>query len=346
MVMVWKLGKKDGTEISEVTTPITNQEPPRKRIGLVLGSGSSRGWAHIGVIDALEEEGFPIDYIVGCSIGAYVGAIYAAGGLQSLKDFVLKMDGKKVFSYFDVVFPRSGLLNATKKLKELFFMHTQATDFSDLRIPVLMVATDLQTGEKVILKSGNLLDALRATMSVPGLFAPARIKDRWLVDGGLVDPVPVGVARAEEADMVIAVDLSGTIASRQKTPLKLPRRQKRAEPAVDEGRSYAGELMNKLSGFYQSAEAGFKAKIGELLQQESPAPDIIETVTTSIAIMQRRINRINLAVDPPDILIEPRLGELKMMDFDQVAHTIEEGYIAAKEKMEDVRNLFESTDGA
>ncbi|WP_051328036.1 patatin-like phospholipase family protein [Desulfatirhabdium butyrativorans] len=341
--MVWKLGKRDGREISEVTAPITNPTPSRKRIGLVLGSGSSRGWAHIGVIEALEEAGFPIDYIVGCSIGAYVGAIYAAGGLKSLKDFVLKMDGKKVFSYFDVVFPRSGLLNATKKLKELFFMHAEATEFSELRIPVSMVATDLQTGEKVILKSGNLLDALRATMSVPGLFAPARIKDRWLVDGGLVDPVPVGAARVEDGDLIIAVDLSGTIASRQKMVVKASRKKGKAKTAAEEGRSYAGELMNKLSGFYQSAEAEFKAKIGELLQQESPAPDIIETVTTSIAIMQRRINRINLAVDPPDILIEPRLGELKMMDFDKVAHTIEEGYIAAKEKMEDIHNLFEST---
>lgn len=342
--MVWKLGKKDETEISEVTTPITNQQPSRKRIGLVLGSGSSRGWAHIGVIEALEEAGFPIDYIVGCSIGAYVGAVYAAGGLQSLKDFVLKMDGKKVFSYFDVVFPRSGLLNATKKLKELFFMHTEATEFSDLRIPVLMVATDLQTGEKVILKSGKLLDALRATMSVPGLFAPARIKDRWLVDGGLVDPVPVGVARVEDGDMVIAVDLSGAIASRQKTAVKARRKKRKVESPAEERRSYPVELMNKLSGYYQNAEAEFKAKIGELLQQETSAPDIIETVTTSIAIMQRKINRINLAVDPPDILIEPRLGELKMMDFDQVAHAIEEGYIAAKEKIEDVRNLFESVD--
>ncbi len=342
--MIWKIGKRESSDPVQSEANGSRFNPSRKRIGLVLGSGSSRGWAHIGVIEALEEEGLPIDYIVGCSIGAYVGAIYAAGGLKSLKDFVLKMDGKKVFSYFDVVFPRSGLLNATKKLKELFFMHTEAREFSELRIPVFMVATDLQTGEKVVLKSGNLLDALRATMSVPGLFAPARIKDRWLVDGGLVDPVPVGVARSEEADIVIAVDLSGTIVSRTRAvpkPAEPGEGEKAEEPSESE-RSYAGQLMSKLTDYYQMAEAGFRATIGELFQQESAAPDIIETVTTSIAIMQRRINRINLAVDPPDILIEPRLGELRMMDFDQVAHTIEEGYIAAREKMADIRNLYES----
>ena len=196
--------------------------PHRKTVALVLGSGSSRGWAHIGAIEALEEEGIPIDYISGCSVGSYVGAIYASGSLASLKDFVLRMDGKKVFSYFDVVFPRSGLLDGTKKVAELFSMHTPVQRFSELNIPVMMVATDLQRGEKVVLRSGNLLQALRATMSVPGLFAPARFKGRWLVDGGIVDPVPVGVARATEADVVIAVDLNSGITSRRmKTPMTL-----------------------------------------------------------------------------------------------------------------------------
>ena len=108
----------------------------RKTVGLVLGSGSSRGWAHIGAIEALEEENIPIDFVAGSSIGSYVGALYASGSLKSLKEFVLKMDGKRVFSYFDVVFPRSGLFDATKKLKELFSIHTDVNDFSKLNIPV------------------------------------------------------------------------------------------------------------------------------------------------------------------------------------------------------------------
>lgn len=309
----------------------------RKTVALVLGSGSSRGWAHIGAIEALAEEGIPIDFISGCSVGAYVGALYASGSLPSLKDFVLSMDGKKIFSYFDVVFPRSGLLDGAKKVAELFSMHTAVKRFSELNIPVMMVATDLHRGEKVILKSGNLLQALRATMSVPGLFAPARVKGRFLVDGALVDPVPVGVARATEADVVIAVDLNSGIVSRQMreqnfTEIETPEKE---EPKPK------NELLIKLADYYENAELAFKEKINKLLGRDADLPDIIDTVMTSINIMEERITRINLAVEPPDILVQPRLGALKMMDFDQVNLTIEEGYTSVKEKMEDIKTLLE-----
>ena len=312
-------------------------QPPRKTVALVLGSGSSRGWAHIGAIEALVEEGIPIDYISGCSVGSYVGTIYASGSLPSLRDFVLRMDGKKVFSYFDVVFPRSGLLDGTKKVAELFSMHTPVKRFSELNIPVMMVATDLRRGEKVVLKSGELLPALRATMSVPGLFAPARVKGRWLVDGGVVDPVPVGVARATEADVVIAVDLNSGITSRRMRP---PLENATGPTAAPPPRVQS-ELLTKLTDYYETAESNFKAKINELLGRDKNMPDIIDTVMTSINIMQERITRINLAVEPPDVLIQPRLGTLKMMDFDQVELAIEEGYIGVKEKMEDIKALLD-----
>ena len=249
------------------------------------------------------------------------------------------MDGKKVFSYFDVVFPRSGLLDGTKKVAELFSMHTSVQRFSELNIPVMMVATDLQRGEKVVLKSGNLLQALRATMSVPGLFAPARFKGRWLVDGGIVDPVPVGVARATEADVVIAVDLNSGITSRR---MKKPKKMK-SEQSVHDAPKFNSELLTKLTDYYETAETNFKKKINELLGRDVNMPDIIDTVMTSINIMQERITRINLAVEPPDILVQPRLGALKMMDFHQVESAIEEGYIGVKEKMEDIKALLEMT---
>ena len=317
--------------------PDVYQALPRKTVALVLGSGSSRGWAHIGAIEALEEEGIPIDFISGCSVGSYVGAIYASGSLASLKKFVLSMNGRKVFSYFDVVFPRSGLLDGTKKVAELFSMHTSVQRFSELSIPVMMVATDLQRGEKVVLRSGNLLQALRATMSVPGLFAPARVKGRWLVDGGIVDPVPVGVARATEADLVIAVDLNSGITSRR---MRLPT-VAATEPPKEEPHRFENELLKKLADYYETAEVTFKNKINELLGRDSEVPDIIDTVMTSINIMQERITRINLAVEAPDILVQPRLGALKMMDFHQVELAIEEGYIGMKEKMEDIKSLLE-----
>ena len=308
----------------------------RKKVGLVLGSGSSRGWAHIGAIEALEEARIPIDFIVGCSVGSYVGAIYASGSIESLKAFVLRMDGQKVFSYFDVVIPRSGLLDGTRKVKELFSMHTAVERFSDLNIPLAMVATDLNKGDKVVMTSGNILEALRATMSIPGLFAPVQVKGRWLVDGALVDPVPVGVARAMSADVVIAVDLNSGLIS----PREIANQQKPAENATYAEPERKNELLQKLADYYDSAEASFKTTLNELFRKESGTPDIIDTVMTSINIMQERITRINLAVEPPDILIQPRLGDLKMMDFDQVELAIKEGYIGVKRRIKEIKALL------
>ena len=173
-------------------------------------------------------------------------------------------------------------------------------------------------------------------MSIPGIFAPARVNDRWLVDGGVVDPVPVSVARAMTPDVVIAVDLNSALVSRNKSiaVIKSPK-EKPSGPEVKKN-----EMLGKLSDYYTNAEREFKTKINEFLKKESTTPDIFETVTTSINIMQDRITRINLAVTPPDILIQPRLGGLKILDFDQVAHTIEEGYIGAIEKIEDIKALL------
>ena len=307
-----------------------------KTVGLVLGSGSSRGWAHVGAIEALEEAGIPIHVIAGCSVGSYVGAIYASGGLASLKQFILQMDGKKMFSYFDVILPRSGLLDGTKKLREFLSGHTDAETFDDLTVPLKMVATDLASGDKVVLDSGDLFSALRATMSMPGLFAPTRVKGRWLVDGGLVDPVPVGVARAMGADLVIAVDLNSGLVSRQKRRSLVEKAPPKPAPPPE----YSNELARKLSDYYASAESAFKQKIRSFLKNDDPSPDIMETVSGAIGIMQERITRINLAVEPADILVQPRLGEMKMMDFGQVDKAIEEGYQGVKDHLEDIRMML------
>ncbi len=318
---------------------------PRKTVALVLGSGASRGWAHIGIIEALEEAKIPIDFIAGCSVGAYIGALYASGSIASLKEFLLRMDGKKIFSYFDVVFSRSGLLNGSRRVQELFSMHTEVEDFAELNIPLVMVATDLLLGEKVVINSGNIIEALRATMSYPGLFAPVQINGRWLVDGGLVDPVPVGVAQAMGAGVVIAVDLNSRIVSRTRRSKILSVMKQPKESALvvsEEEEDTRSELMKKMADFYESAESRLKFKTSELLKRDTATPDIIETVMTSVSIMQERITRINLAVDRPNILIQPRLGEIKMMNFDQVAHAIEEGYLGVQEKLDDIYNLLES----
>lgn len=306
-----------------------------KTVGLVLGSGSSRGWAHVGVIEALEEAGIPVDMIAGCSVGSYVGAIYASGGLGSLKQFILGMNGEKMFSYFDVVIPRSGLLDGNKKLREFLSGHTDAETFEELKIPLKMVATDLESGDKVVMNSGNLFMALRASMSMPGLFAPVEYKGRWLVDGGLVDPVPVSVARAMGADVVIAVDLNSGLISRKQ------RERLAAAPAAEQPQpEYRNEMTKKLADHYAEAETTFTNKIRSFLNIDDPTPDIMETVSGAIGIMQERITRINLAVEPPDILVQPRLGEMSMMDFGQVDKAIEEGYQGVRDHLEDIQMLL------
>lgn len=157
------------------------------------------------------------------------------------------------------------------------------------------------------------------------------------MDGGLVDPVPVSVARAVGADIVIAIDLSSGNISKQKRK----KQKSRWDKTPVEQEESKNELIKKLSEHYEKAGLSFKNKINDLLKKEASTPDIIETVTTSINIIQDRITRINLAVTPPDVLIQPHLGELKMLDFDQVEHTIEEGYIRAKEKIEDIMIMLE-----
>lgn len=310
-----------------------NNNSIRKKIGLALGSGSSRGIAHIGVIEALEEEKIPIDFIAGCSVGSYIGAVYAGGGLKSFKNFVLNMSGKSLFTFFDIIFPRSGFLDATKKVKELYYMHSASENFSDLKIPLKMIATDMHTGSKIIIDSGKIVDGLRATMSIPGLFEPYNHMDRWLVDGGLVDPVPVGIARAMGADIVIAVDLNTGLVSKRKR-----RKEKKYLPQENKP-VFKNELFNKLYIKYEKAEYSIKKMI--MKYEESAPPHMIDTLMSSIGIMQERITRTNLAVEPPDILIQPRLGDIKMLDFDQVNYCIEEGYRGVKEKINEIRMLLE-----
>ncbi|MFQ6609510.1 MAG: patatin-like phospholipase family protein [Fidelibacterota bacterium] len=309
-----------------------------KKIGLALGSGSARGWAHIGVLEALDDHNIPIDCIAGSSIGAFVGAIYSAGKLDSLKNFALQMDWKMVLSYFDVVFPRTGFLDG-KKVHKLFSMHTDATTFDDLTIPVKMIATNLNTGEKVILDSGNIIDAIRASSSIPGVLTPVTRGSEILIDGGTVDPVPVGVAREMGAGIVIAIDLnSGLVEKRhQKKTVKQNRSKSRKIPLIAEN-----EFIRRMAKQYENASKSVKSKISNWLMNDKEIPNIMEVMGTSLNIMQEKITRINLAMDPPDILIQPELADLNLFDFTQAERSISEGYDKTIAKMESIKMLLRS----
>jgi NTE family protein len=303
------------------------------KVGLVLGSGSSRGWAHIGAIEALQDAGIPIHLVAGCSVGAFVGAIFASGGLEQLKQYVIDMDGESMFSFSDLTFIRSGLLDGDNKLKELFCMHSDKKTFDQLEIPLKVVAADMHSGDQVVLDSGNLLKALRASLSFPGLFAPVYHKTRWLIDGGVVDPVPVGVARAMGADIVIAVNLDSELVSRK--------RHQKAE-AIPEipPLPVRNEFLKNLAARYDVMEKTIRKRLERQKKKEPKPPGTRQVINAAIQLMQDRITRVNFAVNPPDILITPRLGDLKMLDYDQVEHAIEEGYIATRNKVNDIRMLM------
>lgn len=236
------------------------------KIGLALGCGASRGWAHIGVIEALEEAGVPVHLVTGCSVGAFVGAIYASGGIEQLKRYVLEMDGERMFSFSDLTFLRPGLLDGDRKLRDLFGMHSSKKLFEELEKPLKVIAADMHSGDPVVLDSGDLLRALRASMSYPGLFAPVFYKGRWLIDGGVVDPVPVGVTRAMGADIVIAVNLDSELMSRKH------HEKTRTEPGEKPG-GFGNEFLQALSQRYSFVEKVFRMQEEYQKRKSQTTPD-------------------------------------------------------------------------
>jgi NTE family protein len=179
----------------------------KKKVGLVLGSGGSKGIAHISVIENLEALQIPVSMISGSSIGALIAAVYASGSMKELKRDIMKMDRREVRSYFDPVFPLSGLMEG-KKLKEFMARYIPLdAKIEDLRIPIGVVATDLYSGNAVVLRTGNVIDAVRASISIPGVFVPVKYGDTILVDGGVANPLPVDIVKSMGADLEIAVNL-------------------------------------------------------------------------------------------------------------------------------------------
>ena len=199
-----------------------------KRVGLALGSGGARGWAHLGVLQALREKGIQVDCVAGTSMGAVVGAFLAAGRVDALLDLALHLDWKRLRQFFwEVSLSRSGLTDGRRLLEETQNL-LGMREFRELNLPFRCVATDLNTGSEVILGSGNLLEALRASISIPGVFSPVWVGKRLLVDGGLVNPVPVNVVREMGAQIVIAVDVSQGIVPEEK---QSARKERAPEPA-------------------------------------------------------------------------------------------------------------------
>lgn len=306
-----------------------NRVPPGK-LGLALGSGSARGWAHIGVIKALAEAGIHIDYVAGTSIGAVVGAVYASGNIEALEEIVLQLDWKQIASFLDVVFPKSGLIDGNR-ISEFIRTHVGAKNIEDLPLPFCAVSTDLATGNEVVIQDGDIIEAVRASISVPGIFTPVRKNDMILVDGGLVNPVPVSVAREMGADLVIAVDLNHDIV--EKKGISRTRIHNSGVLASGIGTSHGltkrSRILDALNKRLETLDLPALTHIRQWMSRD-PVPNIFEVIMSSINIMEAQITATRLKTDRPDLLIQPHLGHIRFLEFNKAQEAIAEGYREAK----------------
>lgn len=281
-------------------------EAIRPRVGLALGSGSARGWAHIGVIRALEEAGVRPDIVCGTSIGALVGAAYAAGEMDRLERWVRGLRMGDVVGFFDLSL--SGGVVKGARLMEFLRRDFRDRPIEEVTTPFAAVATSLNTGAEVWLQRGSILDAVHASIALPGLFAPVPRDGSFLVDGGLVNPVPVSLARALGADVVIAVDLGSDVLGRR---FRAPS----AQSGTQGGGPRRGR--NRLGRGPEIATNGTGG--------DPAMPSLVDVVAACMDIVHVRIGRSRMAGDPPEVVVTPRLAHLRMLDFHRAEEGIEEG---------------------
>lgn len=297
----------------------------RPRLGLALGSGSARGWSHIGVLRALQRAGHAPDIVCGSSIGALVGAVYAADRLDWLEQWTRALNWQGVLALLDLRMG-GGLIEGTR-LVQFFRGHFEDQGIAQLPRSFGCVATELASGREVWLRDGPVIDAVRASIALPGLFTPALREGRLLVDGGLVNPVPVSLCRAMGADVVVAVDLNWDLVGRHARAAD--------DAAVAAANSAApGPLASLLARLKPTPRAAGLAVAGdEGDEMPPPMPSMMDVLTTSLNIMQVRITQSRLAGEPADVLIRPRLSDIAAMDFDRAALAIAQGEKAAEQAL-------------
>ena len=299
------------------------------RIGIALGSGSARGWAHVGVLRALAEMGVQPGIVAGSSIGAFVGAAYASNQLDELESWVNSLTWKDILAFMDFSLLDGGVLRG-EKIMEFARQHLGGVDIQSLPLSFGAVATELNTGREIWLRQGVLLDSVRASIALPGLFAPFKLDGKWLVDGGLVDPVPISLCRAMGAEVVIAVNLNGDIVgkhSKRKGDDKYQQKNRVGKDANTWTR-----ISNQITTSLSEQKEVF---LSQLLGEGRDTPGLFDVMASAINIMQDRITRSRMAGDPPDILLTPRLSRLGLLEFDQAAVAMDEGH-ACVERMRPV----------
>jgi len=292
-----------------------------KRIGLALGSGSARGWAHLGVLKALAEHGIRPAVTSGASVGALVAAAYASNQVESLEEWVRTLTRVDVWRLLDTTFRGGGVMRGNRLMNAI---GEQIEDRRIEQLPVAFgaVAADLNTGEEIWLRSGSMLAAVRASSGMPGLFTPIWHQSRWMIDGGVVNPVPVTLCRALGADYVIAVNLNVPVTQRW-----AGRRAPPEEVPPPEPEQKAGEASWASVDKWSELMGGL---VESLRPSTSAGPGLFEVMAGSIHIMQEQIARSRMAGDPPNLTIAPDRGHFQLRDFHRADEAIDLGYQAAQ----------------
>lgn len=329
-----------------------------KKIALALGSGSARGMAHIGVIQRLGELGIKPDMIAGTSIGSVIAACYLTEHLDDFADWIQSLSSTQVFHYMSISLTATGGVAHATRLIEHFMREYGNPDIEDLPLPFAAVATDLIRGREVWLQRGSLWEAVRASMAVPGILTPVSYNESWLVDGGLVNPVPVSVCRALGADIIIGVDLNSDLVGRQKVD-----RDAKAPKATEDDSAVREDLVEEEESEEETpgpevdeesqlaaAFSRFALSVKEAATNWRPAPSekkpeppgTVSVMMSAINIMQDRITRSRLAGEPADIMLWPRLGHIGLLDFGDAAEAIAEGRDAVDRMLPAIRHAFSS----
>jgi NTE family protein len=301
----------------------------RPVIGLALGGGAARGFAHIGILKTLLAHGIVPNVIVGTSIGAVVGGAYAAGHLDTLEQWARGLQMRNILGYLDIRLNGSGLIGGEKLASQLEAT-IGSTLIEDLPCKFATVATEVRTGHEIWLTHGRVVDAMRASYALPGIFAPVLIGDRWLVDGALVNPVPVSAARALGAEIVIAANLSSDVFTHSTT---IYAHGALSAPA-DAG---AEQPPRRRFGKFFSPERTVKREFFG----GGGRPGISSVMVDAFNIMQDRITRARLAGDPPDLLISPRVGQIGWFDFHRAADLIEFGARSAERAIDSIQEAIQ-----
>lgn len=293
------------------------------KIGLALGGGAARGWAHIGVIKALRAAGIKPDIIAGTSIGAVVGGCFAAGHLENLEGFARELTPRRIFGLLDLNLAGNGLISG-QRLCERLDQHLGDCLIEELDTRFTAVATEIGTGHEHWLSRGRLVDAVRASYALPGIFKPVRVNGRWLFDGALVNPIPVSVCRALGARYVIAVNLNFDVLGRGSI-VPAPHThydESDQDEAFEEPEVAAGGMRSLLRR--------------QIFGRGDGAPGISTVMVDAFNIVQDRIARSRLAGDPPDAMLSPRLQDVGLFDFHRAEELIERGEYSVRRQIEDI----------